>query len=990
MLAAPTPIDELSRRATLRGLNVLDTEPEIEFDALAKAAAMVCGVPISLISLVDADRQWFKANYGLPGIRETHRNASFCAHAILGTEILEVPDTLLDHRFADNPAVTESPNVRFYAGAPLTTSNGARIGTLCVMGNEPRQLTSAQRDILMQLAHAAVEALEHRRMALAQAASETRCKLVIEGTDAGTWEWNVLTGQLHVNDVWAGLMGYRDNELPAPTVDIWHDRIHPADREESNAQLSAHLAGATELYDCDLRIRHRHGHWVWVHVRGRVLSKTLDGRPEWMFGTMLDISARKQQEVALRNSEQLLNQTGEVAGVGGWEVVIATGEITLSDQTCRIYGFPPGYRPQLGEAISYYALEAQATISHAVQRAVEFGEAWDLELPFTKGDGQHIWVRTVGHIERGDDFRPVRLFGALQDITERVHQHRLLTEQHKLLHITLNSIADAVITTDARAMITWLNPVAERLTGWSCTDAVGRYIDTVFKTRVDSPMLALRSPVQRCLQEQNVIEPGDATVLVSRHGDEYGIHESVAPIRDSQGVACGVVLVFRDVSEQRRTASELRYRATHDALTGLVNRSEFEQRLAQLIEAATDTTTHSLLYIDLDQFKLVNDACGHTVGDELLRQVGQRLRSVIRATDTLARLGGDEFAVLLTGCHPLQSEQIAQKICDQMEDFRFTHDGRQFRIGTSIGLVTVDARWPSVSAVMQAADAACDAAKEAGRNRVHIWLDSDSAMHARRGEVQWATRLEEALDRDQFMLFAQRIEPVRGRSVGIYAEVLLRMQGDDGKLVPPSTFLPAAERFHLAPRIDRWVLRNTIARLRALPSLNHIDTVCVNLSGQSIGDRAFHRQALDKLIAAGSAICHRLCLEITETAVVTNMGDALDFVTAVRALGVRVALDDFGAGASSFGYLQSLPVDVLKIDGQYVRALIDNPLNEAAVRCFVDVARVAGLRTVAEFVDSPAVLRRIDELGIDYAQGYLLHHPEQFEQVFEEIGIKAA
>jgi EAL domain-containing protein (putative c-di-GMP-specific phosphodiesterase class I) len=290
-------------------------------------------------------------------------------------------------------------------------------------------------------------------------------------------------------------------------------------------------------------------------------------------------------------------------------------------------------------------------------------------------------------------------------------------------------------------------------------------------------------------------------------------------------------------------------------------------------------------------------------------------------------------------------------------------------------------RWTSTAAIQQAADASCYAAKEAGRNRVHAWFDTDAAMRARQGELQWTSRIEHALDEDGFALFAQRIQPLRSDSCGVHAEVLLRMKSPDGSLVPPGAFLPAAERFHLVSRVDRWVLRHMSLWLKNLPSLDVIESLSVNLSGQSVGDRSFHGWACNLRAEMGSAACSRLCLEITETAAVTNMADAAVFIDKVRAMGVKIALDDFGAGASSFGYLKHLTVDYLKIDGQFIRDVVSDPLDEATVRCFTDVAKVLGLRTVAEFVDQVDVLERLRQIGVDYAQGFLIHRPAPIDEL---------
>jgi diguanylate cyclase (GGDEF)-like protein/PAS domain S-box-containing protein len=525
-----------------------------------------------------------------------------------------------------------------------------------------------------------------------------------------------------------------------------------------------------------------------------------------------------------------------------------------------------------------------------------------------------------------------------------------------------------------------LNPVAERMTGWKSEEASGLELERVFDIVNEQTRKPAENPVLACLRHGRVVGLANHTLLMSRDGCEYCIEDSAAPIRSERGEVLGVVLVFHDVSEQRRLSGEMSHRASHDALTGLVNRVEFEARLRRTLESAhADGGAHSLMYLDLDQFKLVNDACGHASGDQLLQQVSKILEETVRTSDTLARLGGDEFGVILEHCGPEHAQRVADKICERMEVYRFVREGRSFRVGTSIGLVPLDARWSTTAAIMQAADTACYAAKEAGRNRVHMWLDSDAAMRARNSEMRWATRLSQALDEQRFVLFAQRIVALDAAEDGLHFEVLLRMLDEDNQLVAPGAFLPAAERFHLSSRVDRWVLRQALDQLLALGNLDTVHTMSINLSGQSIGDRAFHRDAIALLKDAGRSACERICLEITETAAVTNMADASIFAAQARALGVRIALDDFGAGASSFGYLKTLPVDILKIDGQYIKDLLLEPLHDVTVRCFVDVAGVVGVKTVAEFVDKPAVLVRIREIGIDFAQGFLLHRPEPLE-----------
>ena len=943
----------------------------------------------------------------------------------------------------------------------------------------------------------------------ALALAHQRLLNLIEGTHAGTWEWNVQTGEVIVNERWAAVLGWTLAELGPLDNQFRVDIAHPDELLDTQARLRDHFAGRSEAYVAERRLRHRNGHWVWVEERGRLITRSADGRPEWVFGIHIDIGERKRQQEALHHSQQLLQRTGEVAGVGGWETDLASGRTRWSSQMHRLHGLPDSIEPTLALALGSYAPEAQPVIRAAYEAARCQGKGWDRVLPLVQADGQTIEVRSVGHAECEGGL-PVRLVGALQDVTEEITQRRALREahqrmalaadsggigvwdldllsqtltvdawvvrlyqlpessrpaadalwsgqvhaddrpaaelavatalasqrtldaefrvvwpdgslhhtrlsarvtrdehglplgmvgvcrdvtalreltaelarQHELLRVTLESIGDAVITTDAQGQVRWMNPVAARMTGWPSAQAQGLPLARVFNILDDATRQPAHNPVLSCLADGKTVGLAQHTLLISRDGSEYGIEDSAAPIRSPAGEVLGVVLVFRDVSEQRRLSSEMSYRATHDALTGLVNRAEFEARLQRLLRRAhEDGGEHALLYIDLDQFKLVNDACGHAVGDQLLQQIGKLLGAAVRSRDTLARLGGDEFAIILEHCDPTQAQRVAQKICDQMADFRFVHEDRRFRIGASIGLVPLDRRWASATALQQAADTACYAAKEAGRNRVHVWFDSDAAMQARHAEMQWTTRIERALDDNGFRLYAQRILPLHAHGPGLHAEVLLRMVNPDGSLALPGAFLPAAERFHLVTRLDRWVLDQALQWLQALADPAGVASLSVNLSGQSVGDRAFHAWALDRLAAAGPTACASLCLEITETAAVTHLADSAAFIAQVRALRVKVALDDFGAGASSFGYLKTLKIDLIKIDGQFVRDLVNDPLDAAAVRCFADVARVVGVRTVAEFVEDPDVLQRLREIGVDFAQGHLVHRPAPLDEL---------
>ncbi len=753
---------------------------------------------------------------------------------------------------------------------------------------------------------------------------------------------------------------------------------YPGDGARAHAGAQDYpVVGAGGLYRGEHPMVRKDGRRIWVELSGQGLDAS-SGQSLWLF---VDCTARKSAEQALRSSKAFLERTGALAGVGGWEVDIASGEITWSDQTCRIHDVEPGYRPSLDQAVAFYAPEARPQIEQAVRTGIELGQPWDLELPLISAKGRPFWARAVGAAEF-DSGKLARLVGAFQDITERRAMQQALAESHELLRVTLESIGDAVITTDASGIVTWLNPVAERMTGWLVGEACGKPSTQVFRIVNEATRDTAPDPVASCLEMRETVGLANHTVLISRDAAEYAIEDSAAPIRAANGTVLGAVLVFHDVSQQRKLSREITHRATHDALTGIANRTEFEARLNRLLERSRDDSSmHALMYIDLDQFKLVNDACGHAVGDQLLKQISAVLQRNVRGRDTVARLGGDEFGLILEHCDTTQAQRVAQSICDQMEEFRFLHDGRRFRVGTSIGLVPMDARWHSIAALLQAADSACYAAKEEGRNRVHVWFDTDSAMQTRKGEIQWASRLEQALDDSSFELYAQRIEPTDGSIYGLHCEVLLRLLDADGSVIAPNAFLPAAERFHLASRIDRWVLRRVFDWMRSLGDAEaEVEMISVNLSGQSIGDRTFH-QYVERMVRSADFDVRRICLEITETAAITNLQDAKSFIDSVRVLGVRIALDDFGAGASSFGYLKTLPVDYLKIDGQFIRQLLKDPLDSAAVRCFREVARVVGVKSIAEYVEDQGIRDALQEIGVDLVQGYLIHRPEPLSQL---------
>jgi diguanylate cyclase (GGDEF)-like protein/PAS domain S-box-containing protein len=439
-----------------------------------------------------------------------------------------------------------------------------------------------------------------------------------------------------------------------------------------------------------------------------------------------------------------------------------------------------------------------------------------------------------------------------------------------------------------------------------------------------------------------------------------------------------VLAAVEDVTEARALSQQLRFQAAHDALTGLVNRHEFENRLERAIKSADSARgEHAVCYLDLDQFKIINDTCGHVAGDELLRRLGRVLAQQVRRQDTLARLGGDEFGVLLENCSMHVAERVANALRRTIEDFRFAWEKQIFGIGVSIGVVPIQGIGQTVSSILSAADAACYAAKDRGRNRIHIYHEGDVEVARRHGEMRWVTRIQTALEENRFELARQPIVPLfASADDDTHYELLLRMRDEDGDIVAPEAFLPAAERYNLSIKLDRWVVREAFRLLTQDPEhLEKLFLCSINLSGVSLADEDFLIFVTTELASTGLPPA-KVCFEITETAAIANLSGAMRFIEVLRRIGCRFALDDFGSGLSSFAYLKSLPVDFLKIDGVFVKDIVDDPIDRELVRSINQIGHVMGKRTIAEFVESEEILAALGEIGVDYAQGFELGKPK--------------
>lgn len=609
-------------------------------------------------------------------------------------------------------------------------------------------------------------------------------------------------------------------------------------------------------------------------------------------------------------------------------------------------------------------------------------------------------TRVAGRIEVVDSLQPIlqgtvvallvgMALGLLVFYALRTLPLRALRRTAKALHvqtqraeITLHSIGDAVITTNAQMRIEFMNPAAEGLTGCVLAAAMDRPLADVLRLVDATSREPVPSVMEAALAEGRIVSFGREIDLVRADGQCISIDDSAAPILGPEGQITGGVLVFRDVGATRSLARQRAWEASHDSLTGLVNRREFERLVDLAVQSAGDQDKqHVVCYMDMDQFKVVNDTCGHAAGDELLRRFVIRLKTGIRESDTLARLGGDEFGLLLEGCSVERAEIICANLLASVASFRFLWEGKSFNVGMSIGVAMV-AGDASAAEVLGNADTACYWAKEQGRARTCVFRQGDSDLETRRQEVGWVSRINAALAEDRFVLFAQPyLALTPAAQGGRHFEALVRMIDETGRLIQPGSFLPAAERFNLMPAIDRWVIRTTFTRYRELEVEPGQTTTCaINLSATTLnspGLLAFvTQQFTDNALPPGA-----ICFEITETAAINNLNQVADFIRACQAMGIRFALDDFGTGMSSFGYLKHLPVNYLKIDGSFIRKICHDDIDRAMTESINQIGHLMGMRTVAEYVENDAIIDEVRRLGVDFAQGFgvakpaLLFHP---------------
>jgi diguanylate cyclase (GGDEF)-like protein/PAS domain S-box-containing protein len=650
--------------------------------------------------------------------------------------------------------------------------------------------------------------------------------------------------------------------------------------------------------------------------------------------------------------------------------------IDFNRQAWQALNFTPEELSQLGPADIKIGVSVES-IRALFQTTIDSGNDVSLNAIHRRKDGSQFPVEVHLNALQQEGRQPI-IIAVVRDITERKRYEEALFNEKERALVTLQSIGDAVITTDRDGCIDYMNPVAEALTGYRMSEVAGLTLDTAFQLIDEATRQQAENPVDACLSRGEVVSLSRRSLLISRDGREVAIEDSAAPIRKRNGSVIGVVMVFHDVTRSREMAQRLSWQASHDSMTGLVNRAEFERRLKQLVDLTREEQSqHALLYLDLDQFKIVNDTSGHVAGDELLKQLSVLMRNLVRDSDTLARLGGDEFGVLLANCDQEHALHVAHSLRERIKEYRFIWREQVFEVGVSIGIVEINAGHKEISQLLSHADIACYAAKDDGRNRVHVFQPDDDALMQRRSEMLWISKINDAMEQRRLELFAQSIValPLKEGDC-VWHETLLRLRDEQGHLVLPDAFIPAAERYNLMPAVDRWVIANAFSFLASdeWEEGKVVSRLSINLSGASINQEDTSTYILQQFDIF-QLDPTRICFEITETAAISNLTRAYRLMHDLKAVGVCFALDDFGSGVSSFNYLKNLPVDYLKIEGSFVRDMLIDTVDKAMVEMINQIGHVMGIKTIAEYVESEEILQLLIRMGIDFAQGFHLHRP---------------
>ncbi len=859
---------------------------------------------------------------------------------------------------------------------PLGHGRQAGLGTAIDLTSEKAVESQLQRQLELKNTLAAMgRRFLAAPVAAPQAAFEYNLTQLVDLVDGDTAHTVVITpgGRLQVWGSTLGphtLKGWSGRELRRGTAIVIErlDQIPSSEDEERQVLLEAGvgarlampiMAGQTVLGAVAVECR-RPRRW------SRDNRSAVDLAAQLMASAMRRLRAESEAR-AVREWLEIAQRAGRSVA---WEWHLESDRMLFSANATQLFRVPEKGTPSTGaEFLELVPAEDRAAISQAIRTSLSTGEPYRAEHR-TQVAGETIWLVVRGQLEWNENGRATRLIGVSADITDRKEMEEELRREKEMAQVTLASIGDAVIRTDASNRINYLNPRAEQLLGVSSSSAIGRPLAEIYRV-VD------RSGQPRRLEVESAGAPTipqrrATDTLIRPDGSRAAIEDTATPLMDRTGSRIGLVVAVRDVTPLRRLERETAYLATHDPLTGLINRREFERQLEQVLEETrASDREHYLCFLDLDEFKVINDSCGHLAGDELLSQLGSVLSTAVRPTDLVARVGGDEFGALLTDTNEATAVGLVRNIIRAVTAIRFARAQQVFTIGISVGIVPISAGSGSFSDALRAADAACFVAKTHGHNQIHVSSGDDAEIQAHFEEVEWIRRINAAIEEDRLQLYAQPIQPLQGLLRPKMAEILLRMRSSTGAVIEPGRFLPAAERYRLMPRLDRWVIERAMVQL---PTDDTAHVWTINLSGQSLGDPEFQAY-LSERVQTAPLPADRLCFEITETAAIANLARARDLMEALSSRGCRFILDDFGSGLSSFAYLQSLPVQMLKIDGELARRVDLDPIQLEMVTAIHRIAHSMHLETIAESIESNEALEVLRTIGIDYGQGYWLGFP---------------
>jgi diguanylate cyclase (GGDEF)-like protein/PAS domain S-box-containing protein len=792
-----------------------------------------------------------------------------------------------------------------------------------------------------------------------------RLQVATDAAQLGVWEYNISEQSLIWDKRMYELYGVTTGQF-TEAYSFWENALSPKDMKQALSALSETI-NSKHPFKNEFRVLHPDGSLHWIAANGYPIEDA-SGQVVKIIGTNQSIDSVKEYEERIETSHKFSN-------TGSWEWNIKTGDRYWSPMVLNMFGRKDGNPIVNHESfVSAVHPDDRQFVEDSINSCVETGQEYDVTYRIVQPNGTLRWLAVQGNVARNSQGDAVRVLGMVQDITKRKQtEDELLTRGQ----IITNMEEGASLVRVSDQTIVYTNPAFDKMFGYEQSEINGQHCSTLIAPSDISPKDITDDIISEL--EASGVWRGEIH-NIKKDGATFWCSATISTF-DHPVYGNVWVSVLADITERKSLYEQLSYQASHDALTGLISRYEFEKRIIRVLSNYLEEhVEHAMCFLDLDQFKVINDTCGHAAGDELLGQIGRLLRGTVRKRDTLARLGGDEFGVLMAHCTLEQARRTANNILEAIMNHQFNWGNKTFRIGVSIGLVAITKTSGNFTDLLRQADAACYLAKDLGRNRIHIYHPDDTELAVRHGEIQWVGRISRALDEDRFCLYAQPIVSLDSDHHKHY-ELLVRMLDEDGGIIPPGSFLPAAERYNLIEKLDVWVVCHACVFLAKQPAfIDQIEFVSINLSGQSLTSVKFLESIINIFKETGVPP-GKVCFEITETAAVSNMDLAIKFINTLKEIGCQFALDDFGSGISSFGYLKNLPVDFLKIDGMFVKDIVEDKIDYAMVKSINEIGQLMGMKTIAEFVENEAIKTKLKSIGVNYGQGYGLGRPKPIEDL---------